>query len=308
MTTTRTQPAAPVYVPLDKRALLAISGEDGRSFLQGLITNDVDTLTPDHAIYAALLTPQGKYLYDFFLVEHDGAIFLDCAADRRNELKRRLAMYKLRAKVVIDDAADDLQPYALIGRGAPEALGLREEPGHCRPFRGGVAYIDPRLTAMGARAILPAESAAALLTNGFSAADAATYDALRISLGVPDSGIDLVPEKSFPLECGFEELNGVDFDKGCYVGQEVTARMKHRSLVRRRLFPVAFNGPTPETGASVTRDGADAGEIRSVADGTGLALLKLDHARAAIELGETLATDDASARPERPDWMRLDRD
>lgn len=285
--------------------MLAISGEDARSFLQGLITNDMDALTPDHAIYAALLTPQGKYLYDFFLVEHDGTILLDCTADRREGLKRRLAMYKLRAKVAIDDAAEDIQIYALIGRGAPEALGLREEPGHCRPFRGGVAYVDPRLSAMGARAILPADSASALLTTEFSAADAATYEALRISLGIPESGIDLVPEKSFPLECGFEELNGVDFDKGCYVGQEVTARMKHRSLVRRRLFPVAFNGPTPETGASVTRDGADAGEIRSVADGVGLALLKLDHARAAIETGAPLEIGNARAMLERPEWIGL---
>lgn len=309
MRTSQAEPASPTYVPLDGRALLAVSGEDARDFLQGLITNDVENLSPERAIYAALLTPQGKYLHDFFLFEHDGAILLDCAADRRDDLKRRLSMYKLRAKVVLDEPAEDVRVFALIGRGALDAVGLSDEAGHCRVFGGGsgagVAFTDPRIAAMGARAVLPGDGAAALETAGFATAEPDIYEALRISLGVPDSGADLVPDKSFLLECGFEELNGVDFKKGCYVGQEVTARMKHRSLVRRRLLPVAFDGPPPETGAPVKKGDIEAGEIRSVADGMGLALLKLDHALAALETGEPLKAGDASATPERPEWLRL---
>lgn len=313
MTTPQTEPASPTYLPLGGRALLAVSGEDARDFLQGLITNDIENLSRDRAIYAALLTPQGKYLHDFFLFEHDDAIVLDCAADRRDDLKRKLSMYKLRAKVAIDEPAENLCVFALIGHGALEAAGLPGEAGHCQAFGpdgsgGGIAFTDPRLAAMGARAILPGDGAAALEAVGFAAAETGLYDALRISLAVPDSGVDLVPDKSFLLECGFEELNGVDFEKGCYVGQEVTARMKHRSLVRRRLLPVAFDGPPPEPGAPVTRGDIEAGEIRSVADGMGLALLKLDHALAAIDSGEALKAGDASATPQRPGWVRLPED
>lgn len=274
-----------------------------RDFLQGLVTNDVAKVTAETAIYAALLTPQGKYLHDFFVFERDGALCLDCEAARIDDLLRRLGMYKLRARVALERDGT-VAMFALIGAGAPEAAGLAPSPGCCRPFAGGLAFRDPRLTAMGARAILPADGAAALEAAGFHGAEMGSYEALRIALGVPDSGRDLVPEKSLLLEYGFEELHGVDFEKGCYVGQEVTARMKHRGLVRKRVAPVEIDGPMPPAGAPVLHGDAAAGEMLSASGDRALALLRLDQVKAAAEAGEKLTAGDAKLVPQKPDWAR----
>jgi len=265
-----------LYVPLANRAMIAVGGEDARTFLQGLVSNDVDRVAPDRAIYAALLTPQGRYLFDFFIVEIAGTLHLDCEAVRHGELLKRLAMYKLRAKVTLR-AADGLAVFAAFGDGALAALGLDGAPGLARAIDGGVVYTDPRNAKAGARAALPPEAAQAEFEKaGFRRAEFAEYDAMRMGLALPESGRDLVADRALLLECGFEGLNGVDFEKGCYVGQEVTTRMKRRALVKKLLLPVAIDGEAPSPGTKVMRDGVEVGELRSSQGNLGLALLRLD--------------------------------
>src|SRR5271168_633527 len=284
------------FVFLDYRGILAVSGPDRRPFLQGLVSNDVDKVGPTAARYAALLTAQGKYLHDFVMVEAGESIWLDTEAARLGDLKRRLSIYRLRAKASLDERPD-LCVAAVVGADAPAALGLSSEPGAARVFALGVAFVDPRLGALGARAILPREGARAILTDaGLVEAEFDRYDRLRLSLGIPDGSRDLVPEKSILLESGFDELNGVDWQKGCYIGQELTARTKYRGLIKKRLMPVRIEGPPPTSGAVVTADGRDAGEMRSSRDGVGLALLRIEPVRE----GKTLVAGEATLVPVVP--------
>ena len=290
------------FVLLDDRGILAVSGPDRRPFLQGLVSNDVDKVGPTTARYAALLTAQGKYLHDFMMIDAGESIWLDAEAARRGDLKRRVSMYRLRAKVTLDERSD-LAVAAVFGTDATAALGLPSEPGAARAFGTGVAFVDPRLPALGARAILPRDEAKALFADaGISEAEFDGYDRRRLSLGIPDGTRDLVPEKTILLEAGFDELNGVDWQKGCYIGQELTARTKYRGLVKRRLMPVRIEGPPPYPGAIVTANGREVGEMRSSRDGLGLALLRIEPVRE----GKTLAADEATLVPVRPAWIRLD--
>ncbi len=291
--------AKPRFALLENRGVLAVSGPDRRSFLQGLVSNDLEKVGPACARYAALLTAQGKYLHDFMMIEVDGAILLDAEADRLADLRRRLSVYRLRAKAVLDLRAD-LGVAAIFGDEVHAAIDLPAEPGVAKPFAGGVIFVDPRLAALGARCIMPRSAArAALAAAGFGEADFADYDRLRLELGVPDGSRDLVPEKTILLEAGFDELNGIDWDKGCYIGQELTARTRYRGLVRRRLMPVAIDGPTPAPSTVVTVDGRAVGEMRSGHAGRGLALLRTD----ATGDGRRLSAGDAVLIPRRPDWM-----
>jgi folate-binding protein YgfZ len=289
------------FALLDDRGVLAVTGLDRRPFLQGLISNDVDKLGPARASYAALLTAQGRYLHDFMMIEAKDAIWLDAEASRLGDLRRRLSAYRLRARVGLDEC-DDLAVAAIFGDEALARLGLTAELGAAQPFAGGLVYVDPRLAALGARAILPRATArAAFYAAGLGEADLGAYDRLRLGLGVPDGGRDLVPEKSLLLEAGFDELHGIDWQKGCYIGQELTARTKYRGLVRRRLVPVAIDGPTPAPGTVVTRDGREVGEMRSGAAGLGLALLRTE----AVQARGRLSAGDAVIVPRLPEWMRL---
>ncbi len=304
----------PSYVILPHRAVLTLAGPDVRSFLQGIVSNDVARVSTERALWTAFLTPQGKFLHEFFLVERPVAgdalaggetlFWLDCEAERRADLLRRLKIYKLRAKVDLGDAGDELAVAALFGPGAAEALGLAGgEPGRARDALGGVAFLDPRLAPLGARALLPRAGAEdALRAAGFRAAASDDYDRLRIGLGVPDGSRDLEVEKSLLLESGFDELHGLDWDKGCYMGQELTARTRYRGLVKKRLLPVAFDGPAPEPGTPVLCGAREAGVLRSAVDGRGLALLRLEY------LGEDaapLTAGEARLTVVRPDWARF---
>jgi folate-binding protein YgfZ len=299
----------PAGLLLEDRGVLRIAGADAVGFLQGLVSNDVGKTAQGRAIYAALLTPQGRYLHDLIIVAEPGSDALLIESDRARlaDLKRRLALYKLRAKVTIEEASDGLAVAIAWPGSAVPALGLPDEPGAARAWAGGIAYTDPRLAALGARAILPlASAAAALAAAGLAAGLLGDYERLRISLGVPAGGRDLLVEKSILLENGFDELNGVDWRKGCYVGQELTARTKYRGLVKKRLLPVAIFGPLPAPGTSIRLDGAEVGEMMSgvAGDGTGLglALLRLDAVRRA-ESGAALLAGESKLEPRRPDWM-----
>ena len=291
-------------IRLESRGVLTLGGGDLRSFLQGIVSNDVERVAPERAIWAAFLTPQGKFLHEFCLAEQDGGFLLEGEAARLDDLKRRLGLYRLRSSVTIEDARESHAVAALFGAGALEALALPAEPGAARAFAGGVAFVDPRLAELGARAILPRDGLeAALAEAGFEPAPEAAYDRLRLSHGVPDGSRDLEVEKSILLESGFDELHGVDWDKGCYMGQELTARTKYRGLVKKRLLPVAVEGPLPEPGTPLLRDGKEVGVMRSASDGLGLALLRVE---ALAEDAAPITAGEAKVTPSRPAWLRLD--
>jgi len=238
----------------DRRAVIRISGADRESFLQGLVTNDVRRLDQG-AVYAALLGPQGRYLADFLLVPDGQSILLDVAAGLADGLLRRLGMYKLRAAVTLE----------LTGIPVQRGLGDRPEG----------AFADPRHPALGWRAY------------GVGAAPASQpdWDAIRVAHVIPETLIELIPDESYILECGFERLNGVDFRKGCYVGQEVTARMKHKTDLRKGLAQVSVRGAaTP--GTMIVADGKDAGQLLTRAGDLAIAYLRFDRAEGDMQAGD----------------------
>lgn len=294
---------------LEDRGLLRVAGPEARAFLQGVVSNDVEKVAPDRALWSALLTPQGKFLHEFFLMpdpasdDDPGVLLLDCEHARRADLKRRLGMYKLRAKAEITEADEDLCIVALFGKQALAALDLPDEPGRARRLASqGLVYVDPRLPELGARAVLPRPDVDDTLASlGFARVEPTDYDALRIPLGVPDGSRDLEPEKALLLENGFDELHGVDWQKGCFVGQELTARTKYRALVKKRLLPVSIDGPPPPPGTAVERDGKAVGTLRSTVDGMGLALLRLEAVESAP--ADALRAGESKVRPTKPDWL-----
>jgi tRNA-modifying protein YgfZ len=293
----------PFYAPLADRGVISVSGGDRRAFLQGLVSNDIDRVSPGTAIHAALLTPQGKYLHDFFIAEAKDSLLLDCEGGRIDDLLRRLRIYVLRADVTLEDAGTTLGVLALFGDGAAETAGMPTTAGTAAAFQGGVAFVDPRLAAAGVRAILPRDSfESGLEEAGFTAATTGEYDTLRLGLGLPEASRDMEVEKAILLENGFEELNGVDFHKGCFLGQELTARTKHRGLIKKRLIPVTIEGPCPEADVPIMLDGAEAGRMRSSRDGIGLALMRLEYLKKAAETGQPFTAGAARLIPRKPDW------
>jgi len=290
------------YVLLDSRGIVTVGGPDAADFLQGLISNDIRRVSAERAMWAALLTPQGKYLHDFFVTLIGGVYHLDCEKPRLMDLGQRLSRYKLRAKIDLG-IAESHAVAALPGEAALKALGLPAEPGAARPIDDGAVYVDPRLAAVGARAVLPRDSAEATLRGlGFEPVPPDVYEKLRLDCGLPDGSRDLVVEKSILLESNFDELHGVDWNKGCYMGQELTARTKYRGLVKKRLLPVAVDGAAPPPGTPVLLDGKDAGEMRTAADGRGLALLRLEQLDKALQGEGQLTAGDAMLTPRKPDW------
>lgn len=276
---------------LPQRGILEIQGEDRASFLQGLITNDIHLVSSEHSIYACLLTPQGRYLYDFFIVEEEGSYLLETEASRLNDLLKKLNLYKLRSKVQLN-LRSDLKVYAFWGEGVALGLDLREEMGHTTAS----FFMDPRLLSLGARAILSSEP------SNFQSATPNDYDLHRLVLGVPEGGKDLIPEKSILLESGLDELNAISWTKGCYMGQELTARTKFRGLVRKRLLPVLIPEGSPKEGAEIFLNEQSVGEMRSHNNNHGLALLRLE---AALEK-EDLICGNARLKPYIPPWMVLE--
>jgi folate-binding protein YgfZ len=275
------------------RALISVSGADRIAFLQGLVSNDVAKVSAGRALYAAFLTAQGKYLHDIFIAAIGERLLLECEAPRRPDLVRRLSLYKLRSQVALSEE-NGLSVGLYFGEGALGALGLPETSGQARVEQSGVVFVDPRLAALGARAYL---SGAGLPTETATTAD---YDRLRISLGVPDGSRDLPVEKAILLENGFDELNAIDWDKGCYMGQELTARTRYRGLVRKRLMPVTIEGPAPAFGAPLLLGEKEAGEMRSANGELGLALIRLE------ALGQgVLTSGTARLTPVKPGWAKF---
>ena len=289
------------FLVLEDRGVLTVAGEDRRAFLQGLISNDIERAGNDRAIYASLLTAQGRFLHDFFIAELAETFWIDAEGARLEDLRRRLSLYRLRAKVTLASVTDHVV-VALFGDKALARLALPEDPGRAQPWAGGVAFVDPRLMRLGARAIVPKSAVGQIPGLGFSPGAREDYDAQRFILGVPDGSRDLPVEKALLLENGFDELNGVDWKKGCYVGQEVTARMKYRSLVRKRITPVRIDGEAPPPGTPILLDGEEAGEMRTATSGRGLALLRLEAIEKADREGRLMTAGNASITPLKPAW------
>jgi folate-binding protein YgfZ len=281
---------------LPDRGAVKVAGDDARKFLNGLITCDLAKVTPAQARFGALLTPQGKIIADFIIAEAepgDGeGFFLDCPRVLTSTLADRLNFYKLRAKVIVEDLSETLGVLAIWDGAAETDYGL--------------CYADPRLPELGSRCMLPphlAEKAAVDL--GATLADASAYEAHRIALGVPRGGLDFTYGDAFPHETDMDQLAGVDFDKGCFVGQEVVSRIEHRATARTRVVPVAFDGPPPEAGATVMAGEKSVGTMGSATPGRGLAALRLDRVEEAQAVGATLTAGGIALRLVKPRWARF---
>ena len=256
---------------LDSRALIRVSGPDARPFLHNLLTQDVETLAPSELRFGALLSPPGRLLFDLFLWGEKDAVVLDVAADRRDALLRRLAMYKLRAQVTVEP---DDRPVSAAWCG--------DLPPGFTP--------DPRAPGLGGRAC------GATATPDATEAD---WQAHRLAVGIPDPAADAAWDKTYPIEANFDLLNGIDFQKGCFVGQETTSRMKRRGAIKTRMLPIAFDGPPPPLGAEVLNGELRAGEVLSGRHGAAMALLRLDR------IDGDLTVDGRAITVRRPDWSGL---
>src|ERR1700685_3037702 len=261
---------------LPDRGVVKVAGDDARTFLHDLLTANVLTLTPGTARFGALLSPQGKIFTDFIIVEAPpqagGGFFFDVPANIADPLVSKLNLYKLRSRVIIENLSEVLGVLAAWDGTGMTALGL--------------TYPDPRLGALGLRAMLPAHRAAEAAADlGAVVVAAGEYEARRIALAIPRGGADFKYGDAFPHEADMDQLGGVDFAKGCYVGQEVVSRMEHRGIARTRVVPVAFDGYAPEPGAPVTAAEKSIGTFGSSVGGHALALLRLDRAADALAAG-----------------------
>jgi len=274
---------------LRDRGILRVSGSAARTFLQGLITNDIDKAKPGNAIYAGLLTPQGKILFDFLVVPAEDGFLLDVANAKAAELMQRLGFYQLRAQVeIVEDPSFTV------------AASWESSP---RLPEGAIAYADPRLPALGHRILLPAGTSIGSLGCALATED--EYNAKRIALGVPEGGRDYAYGDAFPHEALFDQLAGVDFKKGCFVGQEVVSRMEHRSTTRKRIVGVEGEGPLPTPGIEITAGGNPIGALGSVSGASGLALLRLDRAEEAQAAGLPLRAGEVTIALRIPSWARF---
>ncbi|MCP8939057.1 folate-binding protein [Alsobacter sp. SYSU M60028] len=278
---------------LEDRGVVRVTGEDARGFLDGLVTSDMDKVAVDRARHAALLTPQGKILFDFIVAEADGeqggGFYLDVPRALAADLARRLGFYKLRARVSIEDLSETAGVVAFWdGERADEGL--------------GVVYADPRLPELGDRVIAPRSTCPDLASE-----PAEAWHAHRVALGVPEGGRDFAYGDAFPHEADMDQLGGVDFDKGCYVGQEVVSRMQHRGTARTRIVPVRFRGGVGAgEGAEAHAGGRAAGRIGSVtADGRALAMLRLDRVEDALASGGALEADGLAFDLVKPAFARF---
>jgi hypothetical protein len=292
------------YAILDHRSLILVDGPDRKAFLQGLVSADVNRAGAERAVYGAFLTPQGRFLHDFFLAERGEALLIEAEDTRRADFIKRLGMYRLRSKVAIAPF-DGLAVYGLLGDSVAAALGLPDEAGAAGPFAGGLVMVDPRLPAAGLRAWLPRGADDALAAAGFVRADKTVWDVHRMRLGLPDGSRDMTPQKTLLLEGGFAELNGIDWQKGCFLGQELTARTRYRGLVKKRLLPVAIEGEAPEPGTPLLLGDAQVGELCSRAGSIGLAMIRLEAVEQLNRQGGALRAGTARLTPMKPDWAKF---
>jgi len=284
----------PAVIPFAHRSVLAVRGPDRKTFLQGLVTNDMTQVNAETALYACLLTSNGRFLHDFLVFEQDETLLLTPERARADDLYRLLRRYVLRSKVELLDLAAAWAVWGICGADTGAALGFAAEAeaeqaqgegtsqsqsqrlgqGRAQALADGVVCLDPRDSRLGAVAVLPQGSQAlAHLPQG----DFSIWDSLRIGIGIPDGSRDLIPERAILLENNIDRLHGISWTKGCYMGQELTARTHYRGLVRKGLVPVRVSpGTAPAFDAPLFKDGAEVGHMRSVCGDAGLALVRLE--------------------------------
>ena len=282
---------------LPDRGVVKVAGDDSRRFLNGLVTGDMAKVAAGKPCFAALLTPQGKIIADFIIVEapaeDGGGFFLDCPRALASALVEKLNFYKLRAKVICEDLSEVLGVIAVWDGIADSEYGL--------------SYPDPRLPALGSRVMVPPHLAAAAAADlGASFTNADDYEIHRIGLGVPRGGLDFVYGATFPHEADMDQLNGVDFDKGCYVGQEVVSRVEHRASARNRVVPIAYEEFAPVSGLPIMAGAKQVGTLGSTAKGRGLALMRLDRIADALDANTTLEAGGITIRALKPSWAKFD--
>ena len=286
-----------MYIPLNNRALIKVAGPDARDFLQGLISQDTHRVSATHAVYAALLSPQGKFQVDFFCFEMDGALILECEESLAASLIKRLSMYKLRSDVELSNISADFQVFAVLN--ASSALGfIDQDRGEAKPLASGIIFIDPRISSMGCRIVLKKDDNA-LPNLGLSPGDFQDYEHQRMTTGIADGSRDMTINKALLLENGFEELDGVSFNKGCFMGQELTARTRYRGLVKKRLLPVTIDGTPPPCGSILMSGSHEVGEMKSSQGDVGLALVRLDQ----LANDVTFHYGNTTLTPSVPDWV-----
>ena len=288
---------------LTDRGVVKVFGEDARNFLNGLVTTDIGRLKPGPARFGALLTPQGKIIVDFLITEapanQGGGFLIDCPRALAQSLTGKMKFYKLRAKVVIENLSDRFG--VLAAWDGPLAAQPETEL--------AVAFADPRDGKLGFRILAPAELKEKLAgLIGAELVDTADYEAHRIDCGVPRGGLDFTYGDAFPHEANMDRLSGVDFDKGCYVGQEVVSRMQHRGTARTRCIKVLLDGAAPETGAAILAADKPVGTIGSTAGGQGIiqgiALVRIDRVADALDAGQPLTAGGVRLRLAEPDAVR----
>jgi tRNA-modifying protein YgfZ len=280
---------------LPDRGVVSVTGADAAKLLQGVITNDMDHISGQGALHAGLLSPQGKILFEFFVVQSPEGFCLETARTKAAELAERLKMYRLRADVDIKDTSADYTVAAIWG-------------GEYAPRGDGPAplwFADPRLPALGHRELATLRSDWALGAEDADSATQEEYHAHRIGLGVPEGGKDYAFGDAFPHEALFDQLHGVSFEKGCYVGQEIVSRMQNRGTARRRIVPVVADAALPASGAAIGAGGVEIGTLGSVDGARGLAPIRLDRAAEFINRGETLRAGDVAVRIDIPSWARF---
>ena len=280
---------------LPDRGVVSVTGEDAEKLLQGVITNDMELLKTQGALHAGVLTPQGKILFDFFVVRTPEGFCLETARDKASALADRLMLYKLRAKVAIRDVSSDYTVAAIWG-GPYQPHGRGKAP---------LMFADPRLPAMGSRELVTIGSDWALANEEADCATQDEYHEHRIAQGVPEGGKDYAFGDTFPHEALFDQLSGVSFGKGCYVGQEVVARMQNRGTARKRVVPVVGTSALPPPGMAIVAGSVEIGRLGSVAGERGLALIRLDRAAEFAERGETLLAGAIPVRIALPSWARF---
>src|SRR5271157_5354091 len=279
---------------LADRGVVKVVGDGARDFLHGLLSANILTLAPGAARFGALLSPQGKIFADFIVAEapaeDGGGFFLDVPRALVKPLVDKLNLYKLRSRVIVEDLSEILGVLAAWDGSGTPAFGL--------------TYADPRLPTLGLRVMIPPHRAAdAAASLGATLVEADEYDALRIAFGIPRGGIDFRYGDAFPHEADMDQLGGVDFTKGCYVGQEVVSRMEHRGIARTRAVALRYDGATPESGAPITAGERQIGTMGSAARGRGIALIRLD--RVAEAEPTALAAGGIPIRLVKPDWARF---
>ena len=267
---------------LTDRTVIEVSGAEARPFLQRLVTNDVETLVEGQARYAALLTPQGKIITDFFVVASGESLLIDAPAATAADLARRLTLYRLRAKVTVADRSADLEIVAVAGdESPPDAI---------------VSFADPRAPGLWRRAVVPR-------MGGAGAGDEAARDAYRnarVRAGIPQGGVDFAFGEVFPHDANLDRLGGVDFRKGCYVGQEVVSRVQHRGTARKRVVAFDFEGAPPRAGSDILSGEMAIGTMGSAVAGRGLGLVRIDRLAEAIEAGGGITADGVALRQHGP--------